>query len=141
MLTPVIYNALVKFRGEPVRNPNGPDEMTKYLTEQKYIKVTENEVLPHFTILPVAWEITPLGLSALSEFEVKSAESKEQHAKEKCAEAKRAQERLEDHANEERRYRTQNKIAIIMPVVTFLLGLFVEHFAGIAAAFLHLFRH
>ena len=34
----------------------------------------------------------------------------------------------EDYANEERRHRTQNQIAIVMPLITFALGLLVEHF-------------
>lgn len=62
-----------------------------------------------------------------------AAERAEHKAKDELAEATRLKERHEDYANDERRYRTQNKIAIIMPIVTFLLGLIVEHFFGILA--------
>lgn len=58
-----------------------------------------------------------------------------------AAEAKRLEERREDHADAERRYTTQNKIAIVMPLVTFFLGLLVEHFfqiIGFAFSVLHL---
>lgn len=61
-----------------------------------------------------------------------SEQAKKQTEQERT-EAKRIQERLEDHADAERRYRTQNKISVIMPLVTFFLGMIVEHFAGIVS--------
>lgn len=140
MISPVIYNALVKFRSETVCNPNGPDDMTRYLTELKYINVIDNDVLPDLTIRPIAWEITPLGLDALSKVEVERTKDEKQQSKEKAAEAKRLQERHEDYTNEERRHRTQNKIAIVMPFVTFALGLLVEHFFQIVGFLFSLFH-
>ena len=56
------------------------------------------------------------------------------------AEAKRLQERHEDHANEERRHRTQNQIAIVMPLITFALGLLVEHFFQIVGFLFSVFH-
>lgn len=139
MISPEIYRQLLPFRTGPIRCPEGPTPMLRYLTEGKYIQVVENNVFPDLSIKPIAWEITPLGLSALSEYEKAEAEKAEQKAEKEAAEAKRLKERREVRADEERRYRTQNKIAIIMPIVTFLLGLVVEHFSGILGALLDLF--
>lgn len=76
--------------------------------------------------------LTPAGIRALSAFTEDRTQAEDRKAEEERAEAKRLQERLEDHSREERRHRTQNKISIIMPLVTFLLGLIVERFSGIA---------
>lgn len=77
--------------------------------------------------------ITTLGREAL-EREQQQREAAAEHQREKqAAETKRLQERHEDQANDERRYRTQNKIAVIMPLVTFVLGLLAEHFLQITA--------
>lgn len=77
--------------------------------------------------------ITTLGREAL-EREQQQREAAAEHQREKqAAETKRLHERHEDQADDERRYRTQNKIAIIMPLVTFVLGLLAEHFLQLTA--------
>ena len=77
--------------------------------------------------------ITTLGREAL-ECEQQQREAAAEYQREKqAAETKRLQERHEDQADDERRYRTQNKIAIIMPLVTFVLGLLAEHFLQLTA--------
>lgn len=70
-------------------------------------------------------------LSKLETLRQNAAEQAKQQAEQERAEAKRIQERLEDRADEERRHRIQNKISIIMPLITFVLGMIVEHFSGI----------
>ena len=86
--------------------------------------------------------LTPPGETALlAESEIRrktAAEKAQQEAKDQAAEAKRLRERAEDRADEERRHRTQNKIAIIMPFITFLLGMIAEHFAGIVGTLISL---
>lgn len=76
--------------------------------------------------------IEPKGRMRLLEFEhqhrISSAEKQEQASKDDRREAIRLKERHEDYSNEERRYRTQNKIAIIIPFITFILGMLIEHF-------------
>ena len=76
--------------------------------------------------------IEPKGRMRLLEFEnqrsVSNAEKEERDAKESCREAVRIKKRREDYSNDERRYRTQNKIAIIIPFITFILGMLIEHF-------------
>lgn len=50
--------------------------------------------------------------------------------------------RAQDKADKKRQQRFDNKIAIasvLIPLITFILGLFVEHWAGIAQWFLSLF--
>lgn len=79
---------------------------------------------------PIYW-ITERGKSKLDEIDRQRAKQTEEKAEKERAEAKRLEERREDHANEERRYRTQNKIAIIMPLVSFFLGVLAEHFFDI----------
>lgn len=78
--------------------------------------------------------------SELETLRQNAAEQAKQQAEQERAEAKRIQERLEDRADEERRYRTQNKISIIMPLITFLLGMIAEHFSGIIS-FISSFFH
>lgn len=69
---------------------------------------------------PTKWTITPLGEDALSEFE----------------------QTRQKQANEERQRRFQNKISVaqvLVPLITFILGLIVEHCAGLVSALSDLF--
>lgn len=86
---------------------------------------------PREDIAPGWMELTEEGRAALAGLRKQHAEQTKQEREKKRAEAVRLEERQQDHADEERRYRTQNKIAIIMPLVTFALGVLVEHFYGI----------
>lgn len=83
---------------------------------------------------------TQKGKAVLSDFRHKQANKKQEESEKQRTEAKRLKERHEDKADDERRYRTQNKIAIIMPILTFFLGLIVEHFSGIVEIVLSLFK-
>ena len=74
---------------------------------------------------------TQKGKAVLSDFREKQANKKQEETEKQRAEAKRLIERHEDKADNERRYRTQNKIAIIMPIITFFLGLIVKHFGKV----------
>lgn len=85
-------------------------------------------------------ELTEAGKKLLRELREHEAAQSQKQAAEEAAEAKRLQERHEDNANAERRYRTQNKISVIMPLITFVLGLLVEHFAGVIRLVLSLFE-
>lgn len=87
------------------------------------------------------WTLTEKGRSVLATHRDDSAQKALQDAKEKAAEVQRLKERREDHAKAERRYRTQNKIAVIVPFATFFLGLGFEHFSGVAEAALSLLRN
>lgn len=121
LLTSIIYSELVQFREQPVRRPDGPTEMIRYLTNQGYIHVLENTVSPGMIIFPTAWEITVKGISALSEFE---------EVRRKESEDKRQQH-------------LQNQIAIaqvLVPLITFILGLVVEHFSGIVGIIAQILR-
>ena len=84
--------------------------------------------------------LTSFGEEYLEQLDKEASENAKDDAKKKAEESKRLKERAEDYAHEERRYRTQNKIAIIMPIVTFFLGMAVEHFAGIVSFFFSLFH-
>lgn len=79
---------------------------------------------PHLDELTVS----ALGREQLDAERKHCAAAAKQECDKQTAEAKRLQERHEDYANEERRHRTQNQIAIVMPLITFVLGLLVEHF-------------
>lgn len=112
MITADVYDTLVEFRNGPVRRPDGATPMIEYLTAKGYIQVIETEVFPGLTIRPIAWEITISGEIALSEFEEASAKK----------------------AKDEKQQRFQNKISVasvLIPLITFILGLMVEHFYGI----------
>lgn len=84
--------------------------------------------------------VTPAGKASVECSRKETARENQRKADQECTEAKRLQERREDYANDERRYRTQNKIAIIMPFITFVLGVLVEHWTGIAGYVFSLFH-
>lgn len=72
--------------------------------------------------------VTALGREQLDAADIQRCESAERERRQQASEAQRLAERRKDHADAERRYRAQNKIAIIMPLVTFILGVLAEHF-------------
>ncbi len=71
-------------------------------------------------------------------------ERAEQKRKEETAEAVRLQERREDKADAERRYRGQNKVAIAAAVISgslgFILGMIAEHNLAIVRGFCAFFH-
>ena len=102
------------------------DEILHFLVDSGYCTAREDIALGW--ICP-----TEQGKAALARYRIESAEAAQRKSDDQAREAKRLQERHEDQTNEERRYRTQNKISIRMPLVTFVLGLLVEHFYGIVS--------
>ena len=120
------------FEWEWHRDPHSDDAL-RYLMEQGLCHARED-------IRPGWLELTEKGKTLLRELREQEAAQNQKKAAEETAEAKRLQERHEDYANEERRYRTQNKISVIMPLVTFVIGLLMEHFAGVVEFFLTLFE-
>lgn len=93
---------------------------------------------------PGVLSLTEKGRSVLEAKRKQDAEKKEQEAKEENAEAKRLQERFEDHTREERYNRTRNKLAIwaiVVPVLTFFLGMLVESLTGAANTVIQIFVH
>lgn len=110
------YKSLLKYRNGPVSirfDEFSPSE--KYLFEQKliesaHLKTEESEEAIAF--IPDSFRITHLGENALYAFE---------NEREKQSKAERQQ-------------RFQNKVSVasvLVPAITFLLGLLVEHFSGI----------
>lgn len=95
---------------------------------------------PREDIAPGWMEITEEGRTALADFRIQKAQEEKREREKERAETVRLQERHQDQADEERRYRTQNKIAIIMPLVTFVLGMLVEHFYRIIGFLSSLFH-
>lgn len=108
------------------------DDVLRYLMGRGLCRARED-------IRPGWLELTEAGKNLLRELREQEAAQSQKQAAEETAEAKRLQERHEDNANAERRYRTQNKISVVMPLVTFVLGLLVEHFAGVIQLVLSLF--
>ena len=119
MITKNVYHELVKFRDGPIRKPDGPTPMIKHLTALEYIRVIENDVLPEFTIIPVAWELTISGEVTLLEFE--QARSKE--AKQK---SNRSKDRL---------------FQILLVLLGAVLGQLVEHIPDLVDLILDFLSH
>lgn len=117
MLTTKAYRDLLQFRTGPVCRSDGPTPEITYYVAQGYLKVTENDVLPGFTIRPIAWSLTPAGELALSEYE--EALEKEDKA------------RAEDRGENRRNRNTQVITAVISALLSSLLTLAVEHFGEI----------
>lgn len=80
--------------------------------------------------------VTVLGREQLAAADNKRNQSAKRERDQQSAEAKRFLERHDDRADAERRYRTQNKLAILMPLLSFLLGLLAEYFFQIIALFI-----
>ena len=82
---------------------------------------------PREDITPDWIELTEKGRAALADFRQEKAEAAKHERDKQRADTKRLEERRQDHADEERRHRTQNKIAIIVPLLIFVLGILIEH--------------
>jgi len=127
------YLALLKYHGGYRTGPRMTEEI-RYFKSCDYICASSyklSEDSDELCFNPTVWALTPCGEDALSEFELNRAKVEQQEAEKKAAEAKRLEERHEDHAVQKRQYTTQNKLAVIMPLVTFFLGLFLEYWTRI----------
>lgn len=111
------------FQWEWFRDPE-TDDLLRSLMDEGLCTARED-------IAPGMLMLTQKGRVALEGLRKQENEAAKRELDKQRAEAKRIEERRQDHADAERRYRTQNKIAIIMPLVTFALGVLVEHFYGI----------
>lgn len=135
MLTQKEYDVLSQFRQGPVTLPSGPTPMISHLVSMGFLRVVETDYVGDFTLLDTAWELTQLGHSALDAADEASAAHQKQRAEDRRAEAKRLEERHEDHAREERYQRTQNRVSIaaaaISSLISFLCGIIIEHITGI----------
>ena len=114
MLTKDQYESLKTFKGGLPTDGKLTEEM-RYFREQKYIKPTSYQ-FPNggFGANPTAWSITPAGEAALFEFE----------------------QAVQNKAEQERQQRFQNKISVLqvlIPFITFFLGLVVEHYSGLVS--------
>lgn len=124
MISELTYRELVKYREPycPEEKDHGRFEMIRnsnYITILSWKTIT---LPPHGNVqTPDKWVITEIGKDALAEFE-------KEHNKE--IERKRQQ-------------RFQNKISILgvlVPFITFFVGLVVEHYVGILAWIASLFH-
>lgn len=115
MLSQPEYDSLVNLsKNQPL--PYSDISESKSLKDKEFIepKLTGSLIAVYF--------ITTIGKDAMLQFE----------------------QRREEQAKNERQQRFQNKIAVatvLVPLVTFVLGLVVEHFSGIVSFFLSLFQH
>lgn len=116
MLSDTSYNALKKYRGGFYTGPSITMEIREF-RDQGYIVAVSRELREHpgsFCTNPTKWELTHRGEDALSEFE---------------------QDR-QKQAEDKRQRRFQNKVSVaqvLVPFVTFVLGLVVEHYAGLVS--------
>ena len=72
---------------------------------------------------------------------LREAESEEEQnrTKQEAAESKRLAEKFEDHAAQERRHVQQQKVSVVVQLLTFLLGLIADHFSEIISLIAILF--
>lgn len=116
MLSETSYSALKKYRGGFYTGPSITMEIREF-RDQGYIVAVSRELREHpgsFCMNPTKWELTRKGEDALSEFE---------QDRQKQAEDKR-----------QRRFQNQVSVAqVLVPFVTFLLGLVVEHYSGLVS--------
>lgn len=125
MISKTDYDVLLPLRDEKwhVLN-NGPGSRISDLADRKLLRLdleSRLEVINNKIATPPApWRmlITTLGLNALEEFE-NAAKEQAKHKR--------------DNA-------TNRKLQIIMPLITFLLGVLVEHFSNLVNAAIRLFR-
>lgn len=120
----------------PFENEN-VDAMLQYFFDEGLIRSRE-DVTKGFMAL------TELGKSVLEQKRKERAKAEHESRKEQAREATRLEERHQDRADAERRYRGQNRTAIYASVISalggFILGLIAEHFGdivGFAAKLFH----
>ena len=120
MLSDADYQALLPFRGaEPYCGEL--DARQQHLAEQKLIESTivkSKAISGVLQFYETGWIITVAGQDALSAYEKKSAQD---------TESKRQQ-------------RFQNKVSVasvLVPFITFILGLVVEHYSGLISLLLN----
>lgn len=109
------------------------DDMLRYL-------IGEGIAEAHVDIQDDYYTLSNPGRAVLAAFRKAKAAKAEQQAKDADTEAKRLKERAEDRADEERRHRAQNKIAIITPILTFALGIIAQYFGRIVEFVIGLFH-
>lgn len=119
MLTESQYRVLLRYQNSFVEVSKSPDNITLFLLAHQYIWAERIEYRRQLecevTCIKIFWRVTPEGIAALDEFE----------------------EVLEKNAKAERQQRFQNQLSIaqtLIAIVTFLLGLIVEHYAGIVGS-------
>ena len=135
MLSQNDYDLLVLYREERPYPENEDDqERFELFRANGWVRDTRFESLQSGNIImplnPTHFIVSEMGKDLLEAFEEQAAQEEKRQAEKEAAEARRLQERHEDYANAERRYRTQNKISvlgILVPFLTFLLGVYVEY--------------
>lgn len=115
-MTEYEYNSLLKYRGGLYTGGRVTDEI-RHFRKLGYIDAASYSSeydRGEIYLNPTAWKLTLAGESAISEFEQKR----------------------EQQAQDERERRFNRKIAIaqvLIPLITFILGLLAEHYVGILA--------
>ena len=80
-----------------------------------------------------------LYLQLLNDLREAESEEEQNRAKQEAAESKRLAEKFEDHAAQERRHVQQQKVSVVVPLLTFLLGMIADHFSEIISLVASLF--
>ncbi len=96
------------------------DNMFRYLMDQGICHARED-------IRPGWLELTEAGKSLLQEFRQNETIQLRQQSEKEAAEAKRLEERKEDRAAEERRYKGQNWTTILAAILGSAVTLLIEH--------------
>lgn len=116
MISPENYKELISYRTGPIDFDGDYTERIASLLELKYLEAYEPRLVEHNGFItafkPTKLRITALGEDALAEFE--------------CCAKKEAEYKGQQ--------RFQNKISVaqvLVPLITFVFGLFVEHFSGV----------
>ena len=104
------------------------DDMLRYLMQEGCCEARED-------IAPDLLRLTQKGRDALEYARDIAAQEAKKMADEEAREAKRLKERIEDKADEERRYRGQKNATIIAACLSasigFFLGLLADHYGNI----------
>ena len=119
------YNELAKYKtGTVAAEIADSSPRTAHLIDQKLIETDELDAICYspydVQVCASAYRLTPAGENALAEFE----------------------QRCKEKAQAERQRRFQNKVSVasvLVPVITFVVGLLVEYCSGIADSAFRLF--
>ena len=124
MISEESYNELIKYKNGSVKTNGDLTDRQKYLLENNLIEECDfsSDVYPGYVgVFATAHKITILGEDCINEFE----RNREQHSK------------------QERQQRFDNKISVasvLVPLITFIVGILVEYLSGIAGWFASLFQ-
>ena len=116
-----------------------PCHLSKGLLQQMKREGLISGTFQAYSVVKLEPPGSALYLQLLNDLREAESEEEQNRAEQEAAESKRLAEKIEDHAAQERRHVQQQKVSVVVPLLTFLLGLIADHFSEIISLIASLF--